>query len=59
MSQRQICEEWLRNRTINPRTGREIRPNGPTYQALEQECRRFILLGSLREQCFNDADPLV
>ena len=32
------CEEWLLNRTVNPRSGRKIKVGGPTYRQLEQEC---------------------
>ena len=30
-----ICEAWLRNKAITPRTGRSITEGGPTYLALE------------------------
>ena len=35
----QVCREWLANPLINPRTGRTIQKNGPTYKALQSECR--------------------
>ena len=35
----QVCREWLANPLINPRTGRTIQKNGPTYKALQNECR--------------------
>jgi hypothetical protein len=33
-----ICEMWLRDPLINPRTGRVITRNGPTFVKLEREC---------------------
>ena len=33
-----ICQEFLANPTINPRTRRRITPTGKVYQALVQEC---------------------
>jgi len=32
------CSSWLKNKTVNPRTGRKIKVGGPTYKALEREC---------------------
>ena len=32
------CQEWLINRTINPRTRRKIKPSGPVYKQLQKEC---------------------
>lgn len=34
----EICQKWHRNPTINPRTGRRITINGPTYHRLLIEC---------------------
>jgi hypothetical protein len=34
-----ICEEWLKDLTINPRTKRQIKVGGPVYKKLQQECR--------------------
>jgi hypothetical protein len=35
-----ICEEFIRsNGTVNPFTGRPIKPNGPTYKQLIQKCK--------------------
>lgn len=33
-----VCEKWSMNRTKNPRTGRTIKVNGPTYKKLLEEC---------------------
>jgi len=35
----QVCREWLANPLVNPRTGRTIQKNGPTFKALQNECR--------------------
>src|SRR5579864_531325 len=32
------CESWLRNPLINPKTGRQIKLDGPTYRKIEKEC---------------------
>ena len=68
MSREEICMKWLENRTINPRTGRSIDVEGPTYKALQEECAEFIqalptrdkdaLLIPLAGECFNDEDPI-
>jgi hypothetical protein len=36
----QVCREWLANPLMNPRTGRRIQKDGPTYKALQDECKR-------------------
>ncbi len=33
-----ICEKWWETPTINPRTNRKIKIDGPTYKALLKEC---------------------
>ena len=33
------CQEWIREPSINPQSGREITPNGPTWKKLEYDCR--------------------
>jgi hypothetical protein len=33
------CQEWRRDPTINPDTGRKIQRDGPTYKWLETQCR--------------------
>lgn len=33
------CEKWLRNKLINPSTGRSIKEYGPTYKKLAIKCR--------------------
>lgn len=32
------CSEWLKNPLINPKTGRAIKRDGPTYKKLQKEC---------------------
>lgn len=32
------CPEFLKNSSINPKTGRKIKHNGPVYRQLEREC---------------------
>lgn len=36
----QVCREWLANPLVNPRTGRQIKKDGPTYKSLQYECKR-------------------
>jgi len=33
-----ICQKWWKNPLINPRTGRTIKKDGPTYSKLLEEC---------------------
>ena len=36
---REMCQEFIRgSRTINPKTGRPIKPDGPTYKKIIEEC---------------------
>ena len=66
LSRKQICEKWLNDKTVNPRTGRKIEKNGPTYMKLEQECittivespERNSLLEKYKEHCSDDKDPI-
>jgi len=37
-----ICEEFLRNSNINPRTRRSISKDGPTHRALTKECGLYV-----------------
>jgi hypothetical protein len=37
------CEEWLKNKAINPDTGRILMVNGPVYKSLEKECSTEIV----------------
>lgn len=34
------CDEWEKNRTVNPKTGRKISATGSIYKKLEKECRK-------------------
>jgi hypothetical protein len=37
---REMCQEFIRgSRTVNPRTGRPIKPDGPTYKKLINDCK--------------------
>ena len=40
----QVCREWLANPLMNPRTGRRIQKDGPTYKVLQDECKRTPLM---------------
>ena len=33
-----VCENWKKNKLVNPSTGRKIVENGPTYRLLEKKC---------------------
>ena len=33
-----VCDQWKKDRSINPRTNRKIKPTGKVYKALEVEC---------------------
>jgi 2-cysteine adaptor domain. len=43
-----ICDKWLNEKTINPATGRRIKPTGKIYKRFEKLC----------ESCWNDEDPI-
>ena len=32
------CQEWLKDKNVNPRTNRKIKVGGPVYKKLEDEC---------------------
>ena len=37
---REMCQEFIRgSRTVNPTTGRPIKPDGPTYKKLIENCK--------------------
>jgi hypothetical protein len=42
-----ICEEWWKNPTVNPRTNRKIKIDGPTYKILLKECGQAPTRSSL------------
>jgi hypothetical protein len=37
-----VCDKWFENKLVNPRTGRRIKENGPTYKKLQEECDHKI-----------------
>lgn len=50
LSQREACEEFFRDPTKNPRTGKPVKKDGPVYVSLVDEC------GAPPEKTFNFAD---
>lgn len=38
LSPRSVCNRWLQNKTVNPRTNRAITSTGSVYKALRREC---------------------
>lgn len=34
------CDKWRQNPLVNPKTGRKIKQDGPTYIALQKECNQ-------------------
>ncbi len=38
LNQKEICDKWLLNKTINPETLRKIKENGDVYKKLEKKC---------------------
>jgi hypothetical protein len=38
-SPRTVCDQWRANPLVNPRTGRRIVAQGPTFRALQAECQ--------------------
>jgi hypothetical protein len=38
LTQKEICDKWLKNKTINPETSRKIKENGPAYKKLLKKC---------------------
>jgi hypothetical protein len=40
---REDCKLWIKNKTINPKTGRKIEIGGPTYRKFESLSRNYLL----------------
>ena len=38
LTQKDLCDKWLANKTINPETSRKIKENGDVYKKLEKKC---------------------
>ncbi len=38
LTQKEICDKWLENKTINPETSRKIKENGVVYKELSKLC---------------------
>jgi hypothetical protein len=38
LTQKELCDKWLINKTINPETSRKIKENGEVYKKLEKLC---------------------
>jgi hypothetical protein len=38
------CKIWMKNKTVNPRTGREIDVNGPTYKRIQAMAKMYRLI---------------
>jgi hypothetical protein len=38
LSKKEICDKWLKNKTINPETSRKIKENGTIYKKLQKKC---------------------
>ena len=38
LTQKDLCNKWLANKTINPETSRKIKENGDVYKKLEKLC---------------------
>jgi hypothetical protein len=38
LTQKEICDKWLKNKTINPETSRKIKENGAVYKELSKLC---------------------
>jgi hypothetical protein len=38
LTKKEICDKWLINKTINPKTSRKIKENGAIYKELEKKC---------------------
>ena len=41
---KKICKQFLKNKSINPVTGRKIKRSGKTFKNLMKECERHSLL---------------
>jgi hypothetical protein len=38
LSDSEICDKWIKNKTINPETSRKIKETGPVYKKLVKKC---------------------
>jgi hypothetical protein len=38
ITQKDLCDKWLTNKTVNPETSRKIKENGEVYKKLEKLC---------------------
>jgi hypothetical protein len=38
LTQKEICDIWLKNKNINPKTLRKIKENGPLFKKLQKRC---------------------
>jgi hypothetical protein len=38
LTKKELCDKWLKNKTINPETSRKIKENGAVYKELEKKC---------------------
>ena len=38
LTKKDLCDLWLKNKTINPATSRKIKENGPIFKELEKKC---------------------
>jgi hypothetical protein len=38
LTEKDICDKWLKNKTINPETSRKIKENGTVYKKLLKKC---------------------
>jgi len=39
LTEEKLCQKWIKNKTVNPKTGREIKVNGPMYRYFAKLCR--------------------
>lgn len=37
------CRQWMKNKSVNPATGRTISKGGPTYNTLVETCKAYRL----------------
>jgi hypothetical protein len=59
------CQKWQKMPSINPKTGRMIKINGPTFISLQKACTSYGIGVDKREGtfgdlhgCLNDSDPV-
>ena len=38
LTKKEICDKWLKDKTINPQTSRKIKENGAVYKELQKKC---------------------